>query len=190
MRTHTLIRPLLAAVLITGALVVGACGEEAGAGDGTGTEASDRGDELQEAGLKYAQCMREHGIDMPDPQPGQRGLRLAAPEGVSPQKMQAADEACRKYLEAVKPPELSEEQKKEFQDAALAHARCMREHGIDFPDPTFDENGGAQVRIGRGSGIDPESPKFQAAQKECESKLPQLDGDGPDGGPSTDEESP
>jgi hypothetical protein len=132
--------------------------------------------------------MREHGIDMADPQPGQRGLRLAPPEGVSPQKMRAADEACRKYLEAVKPPELSEAQKKEFQDAALAHARCMREHGIDFPDPTFDENGGAQVRIGRGSGIDPESPKFKAAQEECESKLPQLGGDGE--GPSTDEASP
>jgi hypothetical protein len=184
MRTHTLIRPLLAAVLTGGALAVGACGEESGAGNGAG--ASDRGDELREAGLKYAQCMREHGIDMADPQPGQRGLRLAPPEGVSPKKMDAADEACRKFLEAVKPPELSEEQKKEFQEAALAHSRCMREQGIDFPDPTFDENGGAQVRIGRGSGIDPESPKFKAAQKACESELPQRDGEGP----STDEASP
>jgi len=189
MRIHTLIRPLLAAVLIVPALALAACGEEAGAGDGTGS--ADRGDELREAGLKYAQCMREHGIDMADPQPGQRGLRLAPPEGVSPQKMRVADEACRKYLEAVKPPELSEEQKKEFQEAALANAHCMREHGIaNFPDPTFDENGGAQIRIGRGSGINPESPKFQAAQKECEKTMPELDGDDPDGGPSTDEASP
>ena len=189
MRIHTLIRPLLAAVLIIPALALAACGEEAGAGDGTGS--ADRGDELREAGLKYAQCMREHGIDMADPQPGQRGLRLAPPEGVSPQKMRVADEACRKYLEAVKPPELSEEQKKEFQEAALANARCMREHGIaNFPDPTFDENGGAQVRIDRKMGINPESPKFQAAQKECEKTMPELDGDDPDGGPSTDEASP
>jgi hypothetical protein len=186
MRTHTLIRPLLAAVLIVTALGLVACGKEAGAGNGTGTEASDRDKELREAGLKYAQCMREHGIDMADPQPGQRGLRLAPPEGVSPQKMGRADEACRKFLDAVKPPEMSEAQKKEFQEAALAHSRCMREHGIDFPDPTFDENGGAQIRIGRGSGINPESPKFQAAQKDCESKLPQLGGEGP----STDEASP
>ena len=64
--------------------------------------------------------------------------------------MEAADAACRKYLEAVKPPELSEAQQKEFKEAALAHARCMRENGIaNFPDPTFDENGGAQVRIDR-----------------------------------------
>jgi hypothetical protein len=184
MRTHTVIRPLLAAALIVPALALAACGEEAGAGNGT---EADRGKELQEAGLEYAQCMREHGIDMDDPQPGQRGLRLAGPKGVSPQKMEAADGACRKYLEAVEPPELSEAQQKEFKDAALAHARCMRENGIaSFPDPTFDENGGAQIRIDRRSGINPESQKFQAAQKECESKMPQLDGEGP----STDEASP
>ena len=43
----------------------------------------------------------------------------------------------------------------------------MREHGIDnFPDPVFDENGGAQIRIKR--GLNPESAKFQAARKACE----------------------
>jgi hypothetical protein len=124
---------------------------------------------------------------MADPQPGQRGLRLAPPEGISPRKMEAADKECRKYLEAVTPPELSEAEKKEFKDAALANARCMREHGItNFPDPTFDSSGGAQIRIDRKMGINPESPKFQAAQKECESTMPKLGGEGP----STDEASP
>jgi hypothetical protein len=188
MRTHTLIRPLVTAVLIIAALAVAACGEEAGAG---GDSASDRDKQMRDAGLKFARCMREHGIDMPDPKPGERGLRLMQPKGVSPQKMRAADEACRKYLEDVPAPELTEAQKKEFQEAALANARCMREHGIsNFPDPTFDENGGAQIRIDRKQGIDPESPKFQAAQKACEKTMPQIDGDGPDGGPSTDEASP
>jgi hypothetical protein len=183
MRIHTFIRPLLTAVLMTTALGLAACGSEPGS-----DPAANREEKMQDAALKFARCMRENGIDMPDPQPGQRGIRIEQPKGVSPQKMEAADKACRKYLEAVKPPELSEEQQKEFKDAALAHAKCMRDHGIDFPDPTFDENGGAQVRIGPGSGIDPDSPKFQAAQKECESKMPQLGGD-PDGGPSTDEDS-
>ena len=55
----------------------------------------------------------------------------------------------------IKAPELSEEQQAEFKQAALANARCMREHGIDnFPDPAFDENGGAQIRIER-AGIEP-----------------------------------
>ena len=186
MRTHSLIRPLLAAVLMTTALGVAACGSEPGSG---ADPASDTRQKMQDAALKFARCMRENGIDMPDPQPGQRGIRITQPKGVSPQKMKAADDACQKYLDDVKPPELSEEQQKEFQEAALAHAKCMRAHGLDFPDPTFGANGEAQIRIGPGNGrsdLNPDSPKFQEAQKACESKLPQLGGDGP----STDEETP
>jgi hypothetical protein len=64
-------------------------------------------------------------------------------------------------------------QKEEFKKAALANARCMREHGIEnFPDPTFDENGGAQIKIGRGNGLNPKDPKFQSAMKACQSTLP------------------
>jgi hypothetical protein len=49
----------------------------------------------------------------------------------------------------------------------LAFSRCMRAHGItNFPDPTFG-GGGGQLRIDKPSGIDPNSPAFQAAQKAC-----------------------
>jgi hypothetical protein len=169
MRTHILIRPLLAAVLSTSALVLVACGEDAAGG---GASSANRQAEMQEAQIKFARCMREHGIDMDDPKPGQRGIELAVPAGVSPEKAQSANEECKKYLDAIKPPELSEEQQKEVRDAALAHSRCMREHGIDFPDPKFGENGQATIQIGPESGIDPNSSKFQRAQKECESELP------------------
>jgi hypothetical protein len=47
----------------------------------------------------------------------------------------------------------------------------MREHGIDMPDPQFDNNGGS-MRIGPDSGIDPTSSEFQAAEKACQSLLP------------------
>ncbi len=41
----------------------------------------------------------------------------------------------------------------------LAFARCMRAHGVpDFPDPN-----GRNGQLGPGSGIDPNSPAFQAA---------------------------
>ena len=51
-------------------------------------------------------------------------------------------------------------------------SRCMRSHGVpNFPDPTFQSGPGGGVgvgiKIGNGSGIDPSSPAFQAAQKEC-----------------------
>ena len=52
-------------------------------------------------------------------------------------------------------------------EAALRFSQCMRSHGISaFPDPSFS---GARVQMegNRGSGVDPQSPAFQAAQKAC-----------------------
>ncbi len=87
--------------------------------------------------------------------------------------MRTAEKACAKYQEAIKPPELSDEEQAEFKQAALENARCMRENGVEkFPDPTFDENGGAQIRMGKGMGIDPEDPAFQKAMKACEDTMP------------------
>ncbi|HYJ73815.1 MAG TPA: hypothetical protein VE265_15225, partial [Actinomycetota bacterium] len=39
---------------------------------------------------------------------------------------------------------------KDPQQAALDFARCMREHGVDMPDPEVDEQGRIRVRIGGG----------------------------------------
>ena len=115
--------------------------------------------------LDLARCMRENGIDMPDPQfeGGRVTQRMGGARRRSIRtKMRKAEKACAKYREAIKPPEMSDEDKEKFKKAALAHSRCMREHGIDMPDPQFDENGGAQIRIGRGSGIDPERAEVPA----------------------------
>jgi hypothetical protein len=159
--------PIIAAALVCG-LALTACGAEE-------EPAADREQANRDAFLAYAQCMREQGIDMPDPQPGQRGIQLRAPKGVTPEEMEEAEAACRKHLDEIEGPELSDEQQKEFQEAALEHARCMREHGIDMPDPTFGEDGRAQIRIRRGdgaSGPDPDDPEFKAAQEACRDKLP------------------
>jgi hypothetical protein len=173
MRTHTTVRALFAALLAVSALAVAACGAEDTGGDG-GTGANAREQENRDAMLAFTKCMRENGVDIPDPEPGQRGLRISPPKGTSPATMEAADKACRKHLEKMKGPELTDEQKEEFKQAALAQSKCMRKHGIDMPDPTFDEDGGAQIRIGKGSGIDPEDPEFQKAQEECRKENPGL----------------
>ena len=50
-----------------------------------------------------------------------------------------------------------------------AFADCMRSHGIpDFPAPNIQ--GAALVTAG--SGVDPNSPRFQAAEKACGSLMP------------------
>ena len=49
----------------------------------------------EQAQLKFARCMREHGVNVPDPKPDARGPGLVrVGEGVSPQVMRRADEAC------------------------------------------------------------------------------------------------
>jgi hypothetical protein len=173
MRTHTIIRLLAAAVLAAGVLAVAACGEDDAGGASTG---SDPESEAREAGLKFAQCMREHGVDMPDPSSdgGRQTFKVGPGEETSPEEFEEAQAACQKYMDDVEPPEMSEEQQQEFRESALAHARCMRENGIEnFPDPTFDERGGAQLRLDRSTGIDPDDPEFKEAQKACEDTLPQ-----------------
>ena len=54
------------------------------------------------------------------------------------------------------------------QEALLKYAACMRENGVDMADPTFDADGNPTGGgFGPGSGIDPRSDEFQAAQTVC-----------------------
>ncbi len=53
--------------------------------------------------------------------------------------------------------------------AFIRFADCMRANGVPtFPDP----QGGGGIQIPTGSGIDPQSPAFQSAQKVCFKLLP------------------
>lgn len=64
--------------------------------------------------------------------------------------------------------------------AALAFAECMRSNGLpNFPDPSG--SGGFQFR--RGSGVDPFSPAFKAAQAKCEKRTGYQALEGPGSGP-------
>ncbi len=118
-----------------------------------------------EAALQFAKCMREHGIDMPDPQisddggvmvqiGGAPGVGLGdAGEGPDPKEMEAANKACQHFMEdaaaGFDPP--SEEDQKKMQEQALAFAKCMRDHGIDMPDPQFSTDGGGfSIAVGVG----------------------------------------
>jgi hypothetical protein len=61
-------------------------------------------------------------------------------------------------------------------DQAVKFSQCMRSHGVpSFPDPTISGNR-ATIQISGNSsnvsGLDPKSPKFQAAQSACQHLLP------------------
>ncbi|MEU2429108.1 hypothetical protein ABZ611_06220 [Streptomyces sp. NPDC007861] len=113
----------------------------------------------EEKGLKFAQCMREHGIDMEDPVDGK--IMMRKQEGLSQADMQAAQDACKQYSpmgEGKRPGPEMEKKAQEF-------AECMRGNGVDMPDP---EPGQGGIRIDKKIGEDPDFPK---AQKECEKIL-------------------
>lgn len=171
----------VALLAIVGLAAVGC----AGRGEATGAEASTE-EEREEAILAFTECMREQGVDLPDPTSanGGRGLRIARPERVTDadrEKMDKAREACDKHLEGAFQ-ELTPEQESEMQDNMLAFARCMRENGIDMPDPDFSDSAGP----GKGGfvqrlGVDPDDPDFQKADEKCRDEV--FGADGAKGGP-------
>jgi hypothetical protein len=128
------------------------------AGDGATTSSQE---DREEAALEWARCMREHGVDVPDPVNGRIEVRA---ERENADKVQQAQEACGDILQNAAPP-LSEEQEQAMEDALLAFAQCMREHGIDMPDPQRQEGGGFLTRMPEGAEDD---PKFQEAQEACQ----------------------
>jgi hypothetical protein len=152
-------------------LTLAACGGSgdsdgvASLGDGSGTNGSTTTAEQdpEQAALAFVKCMREQGVDMPDP--GANGeLQLQVAPG-NKDKVVKAQKKCAPLLENARP-RLSEEQQSVMQDALLAFAKCMREHGVDMPDPQFGEGGKVTQRAGR--GVNPDDPKFREAQEACE----------------------
>ncbi|WP_405021104.1 hypothetical protein OHV05_33665 [Kitasatospora sp. NBC_00070] len=100
----------------------------------------------QEQVRKFAQCMREHGVDMSDTQDGRIGTGPDPAASTGPQALSSggavdlpeddnAFEKCRAFL-----PNGGQPQKLSAADLAqrVKFAQCMRSRGIDYPDPTAD----------------------------------------------------
>jgi hypothetical protein len=55
--------------------------------------------------------------------------------------------------------------------SVLAYSRCMRSHGIAaFPDP--DSSGDLSLHAGPGTGIEPDSAQYKAADEACKALMP------------------
>jgi predicted small lipoprotein YifL len=136
-----------------------ACGQGGRKGPNT-TPAADQ----QEAGRRYAQCMRDNGVpDFPDPD-GSGEFRGEGHERQDDPTFQAALEKCRDLApggehENTGDPASVEQTRK--------YAQCMRDNGVpDFPDPDADG------RL-RGAGHEQQDdPTFRAASETCRPKLP------------------
>jgi hypothetical protein len=184
--------PLLLLAAVATALALGACGSSDDNGPGSAKSSQDK---AFDGALKYAKCMRDHGIDMPDPQrEGSGGIKVTMNgRPGSKAKMDAANKDCQKYMKigGGKAPSAAEQAK--AKDAMLAYAKCMRAQGVNMPDPTFSSSGGGTTfqlggpGKGGNAGPNPDSPTFKAADKVCHAKLAALGKNGPLEGPSTSE---
>ena len=115
-----------------------------------------------EKGVKFAQCLREHGLDVADPEPG-KGIQLKfGPEsGKSREQVDQAMEDCRKYN-----PQGESGPNPQQEENGRKFAACMRENGVEkFPDPKPGQRG---IMIDQETGQDPDLEKAQAA---CQSIL-------------------
>ncbi|MFD7263633.1 hypothetical protein [Streptomyces sp. NPDC059874] len=125
-------------------------GTNSGSNSGAGAEADNA--------VKMRQCLREHGIDAPDPAPGQDPRAMTVGGGADPQKMQEAMKAC-----GMGGPGSGKEPTQEEKDKELKWIRCMRENGVALKDPEY--NGGARTGIEIPQG---QEKAFEDAQKKCE----------------------
>jgi hypothetical protein len=163
-------RPRLAGALAMAAslaLLTAACGSGSSGSSGDPSKAG--GSTVYQQALAYAQCMRSHGVpNFPDPT-SQGNFIDNGSYNLDSGTAKAAENSCKHLLPngGVTPPG----QQQQINNQLLKYAECMRSHGVpNFPDPG---NNGLSLK---GTGIDPRSPRLQAAQQTCQSLMPSLNG--------------
>lgn len=174
-------RHRIVALAAGGLLVLGLAGcggdtsglQVASIGDADDPSASDQDTDQpaldpDERARQFAACMREQGIDMPDPEPGS-GIRVQAPgSGADREAMGAALQECRHLMpEGAQRQEMSPEDQQRMREFAA----CMRDNGVDMPDP--DPESG-RVIIGGNGQMRPDDPAFQAALEACRDLSPNV----------------
>jgi hypothetical protein len=171
-RDHAKHQPRLLAAVVASALVIAACGSSSKPSTAAGSSTIAMLD-------RYAACMRNHSVSgFPDPSTtetpnsfGIDGYNFDVPTTINAQSpaYQSADKTCQSALgSGISSRGLNAASVAKARKRALAHAVCMREHGVpNFPDPVITINGHGISQASGGAGINPRSPAFQQAQRIC-----------------------
>ena len=132
---------------------------------------------MEDGLIAFTECLREEGLDVGDPIAGPDGsLQMppieisgpapanGAPDHAMFEEMEAVFAVCEPLLGEMaftgnQLPEFDE-----FEDLLLEYAGCMRDNGVEMPDPDFSSDGGVIVELGIG---DPTDPEFMAADEAC-----------------------
>lgn len=154
-------RGTTAASILLAATLLAACAAPSGSGiPDAGEPAPTQTAAAEPDAHAYAECMRENGVEMSDPDPT-TGLPVLG-DSVDPESatFEAAHDTCGDLL----PGGIRGETDEHDLAAYLEFAACMRENGLpDFPDPQPGGEGG----LFGDAGVDRTSPEFQSALEAC-----------------------
>ncbi|GAA4893901.1 hypothetical protein [Streptomonospora salina] len=155
--------------LLAVGLALAGCGPEGGqhGADASASPSMSR----DEKRVAFTECMREHGVDMSDPD-GEGGAGLRLDEGTDQSDVDEAVQACEEYRvggDAGAGADPADTEKR------TEYAECMRENGVEkFPDPAPESGEGA-----READEDVvNDPDLDQAVEECRSLLSGTAGGG------------
>jgi hypothetical protein len=122
--------------------------------------------------LAYAQCMRSHGVpNFPDPNSNGTFSINGNSVNLHSAQAQSAQKACSSLA-----PHFTQAQQAQASSQMLKYSQCMRSHGVpNFPDPNSKGQISQSFKKGSG-GVNPQSPQYQSAQRDCRSLMPGAPG--------------
>ncbi|HXA42080.1 MAG TPA: hypothetical protein VNV65_04095 [Candidatus Solibacter sp.] len=146
-------------------VALGGCAMPFGSPKASATNSPDQ----RQQSLHFVQCMRQHGVDLPDPSADgsitihgsasgtgdSGGPSLSGPGGLDPNSptFQAAQTACQKYAPNGGKTTATSQDIKANQAKGLKFSQCMRSHGLpNFPDPQSNSSGGSTFNQATGPG--------------------------------------
>lgn len=157
-------RAALPAVALFCALT--ACGS-GGSGGGGPESAGPTGTSQDDALAQYAQCMRDNGMQLPDPRPDDPGSMYEGVDKDSP-AFHTANKVCGSILQGIVEDRKRQngEDVEDQQDELLVLAKCLREQGVDVRDPIA----GADKPFG--DSLDRTNPAVAEAIRKCSDTAP------------------
>lgn len=160
--------------------------------DGSATDDAPAAElDTDEAMLALADCLRDQGFEVQDPEIDEDGFPrirtmfqpLMESGEIGREEMRTAMDACSVYSDAIRT-QFGETDRSDIEDQIYEYASCMRDNGFEMADPDFSTEPGEGQGQGQGGGpfggLDRDDPEFQAAHEVCQDLFV---GGGPGGGP-------
>ena len=169
------------------ALIVAACGDAGDEGERVASiddtvavaPGEDEPVDTEQQLMQFAACMRDQGIELPDPTVDAEGnVQIEPPPDFQPADLEGifdAAETCQQFLEGISLG-FDNIDLAAVTDVLLEFATCMRTNGYDLPDPDFSfaTSGDAPPSAGPFGDIDLEDPQFLTAFAACQDVIAEL----------------